>query len=113
VWSLSLERVHQETPAAEALLSLYAFLAPDDIPRELPGEHAEVLPEELAEAVGDLLAYNRLLAVVGRYSLATVTPTALGVHRLVQAVLQGATECGRRAALGRGRRRSAEPELPE
>jgi hypothetical protein len=32
--------------------------------------------------------YNRMLAVVGRYSLATVTPTAMGVHRLVQAVLQ-------------------------
>ena len=31
---------------------------------------------------------NRLLAVVGRYSLATVTPTSLGLHRLVQAVLQ-------------------------
>jgi tetratricopeptide (TPR) repeat protein len=34
------------------------------------------------------LAYKRLLAVVGRYSLATVTSTSLGVYRLVQAVLQ-------------------------
>jgi hypothetical protein len=32
VWSLTLDRVHQEAPAAEALLSLCAFLAPDDIP---------------------------------------------------------------------------------
>jgi hypothetical protein len=61
VWSLSLERVHQQAPADEALLNLCAFLAPDDIPRELPREHAEVLPEELARAVGDPLAYNRLL----------------------------------------------------
>jgi Tetratricopeptide repeat len=88
VWSLSLERVHQQAPAAEALLNLCAFLAPDDIPHELPREHAEVLPEELARAVGDPLAYNRLLGAVGRYSLATVTATSLGVHRLVQAVLQ-------------------------
>jgi tetratricopeptide (TPR) repeat protein len=87
LWSLSLDRVHQEAPAGEALLSLCAFLAPD-IPRELPRAHAEVLPEELAAAVGDLLAYNRLLAVVGRYSLATVTPTTVSVHRLVQVVLQ-------------------------
>jgi hypothetical protein len=27
VWSLSLERVHQQAPAAEALLNLCAFLA--------------------------------------------------------------------------------------
>jgi tetratricopeptide (TPR) repeat protein len=88
VWSLSLERIHQQAPAAEALLRLCAFLAPDDIPRELPGEHAEVLPDELAGVVGDVLAYNRLLGAVSRYSLATVTPTSLGVHRLVQAVLR-------------------------
>jgi tetratricopeptide (TPR) repeat protein len=87
VWSLSLDRVHREAPAAEALLSLCAFLAPD-IPRGLPGERPQVLPEELARAVSDPLVYNRMLAVVGRYSLATVTPTTVGVHRLVQAVIQ-------------------------
>jgi tetratricopeptide (TPR) repeat protein len=87
VWSLSLERVHQQAPAAEALLNLCAFLAPD-IPRELPREHAGVLPDQLAEAVGDPLAYNRLLGAVGRYSLAAVTSTSVGMHRLVQAVLQ-------------------------
>jgi tetratricopeptide (TPR) repeat protein len=87
VWSLSLDQVHQEAPAAEALLSLCAFLAPD-IPRGLPREQPRLLPKDLAEAVSDPLAYNRLLAVVGRFSLATVTPTAIGVHRLVQAVIQ-------------------------
>ena len=38
--------------------------------------------------VADPLAYNRILAVIGRYSLATVTPTTVGLHRLVQAVIQ-------------------------
>jgi tetratricopeptide (TPR) repeat protein len=87
VWSLSLDRVHQEAPAAEALLCLCAFLAPE-IPRGLPGEQPQVLPEELAQAVSDPLAYNRLLAVVGRYSLAMVSTTSMGVHRLVQTVIQ-------------------------
>jgi tetratricopeptide (TPR) repeat protein len=87
VWSLSLERVHQEAPAAEALLSLCALLAPD-IPRELPREQPQVLPEELAHAVSDPLVYNPTLAVIGRYSLATVMPTTVSVHRLVQAVIQ-------------------------
>jgi tetratricopeptide (TPR) repeat protein len=88
IWSLSLDQVHKEAPAAEALLNLCAFLAPDGIPRGLPREHAEVLPDQLAKAVGDVLAYNRLLGAVGRYSLATVTSTSLGLHRLVQAVIQ-------------------------
>jgi tetratricopeptide (TPR) repeat protein len=87
VWSLSLDRVREEAPAAEALLSLCAFLAPE-IPRGLPRDRPQVLPEELAQVVSDSLVYNRMLAVVGRYSLATVTPTAIGLHRLVQAVIQ-------------------------
>jgi hypothetical protein len=70
VWSLSLDRVHDEAPAAEALLNLCAFLAPE-IPRELPREQPQVLPEELAPMVSDPLAYNRRLAAVSRYSLAT------------------------------------------
>jgi tetratricopeptide (TPR) repeat protein len=88
VWSLSLEHVREEAPGAEALLELCAFLAPEDIPRNLPGEHPEVLPEELRELAGDPLAYNQTLGVIGDYSLATVTPTALGLHRLVQAVIR-------------------------
>jgi tetratricopeptide (TPR) repeat protein len=87
IWSLSLDRVHQQAPTVEALLTLCAFLAPD-IPRDLPPEQPQLLPEDLAQAVGDPLAYNRILAVVGRYSLATVTPTTVSVHRLVQAVIQ-------------------------
>jgi tetratricopeptide (TPR) repeat protein len=87
IWSLSLDRVQEEAPAAKALLCLCAFLGPD-IPRGLPGEQPQLLPEELAQAVSDPLVYNRMLAVVGRYSLATLTPTTMGVHRLVQAVIQ-------------------------
>jgi tetratricopeptide (TPR) repeat protein len=87
VWSVSLDRVREEAPAAEALLSLCAFLAPE-IPRGLPREQPQVLPDELARVVSDPLAYNRMLALVGRYSLATVDPTTLGLHRLVQAVIQ-------------------------
>ena len=88
VWSVSLERVREEAPAAEALLHLCAFLAPEDIPRNLPREHPQDLPEELGQLVGDPFAYNKSLGVLGRYSLATVSPTALGLHRLVQAVIR-------------------------
>ena len=54
----------------------------------MPGEHHQVLPEELGELAADPLAYNRALGVLGSYSLAVVTPDALSLHRLVQAVLR-------------------------
>jgi tetratricopeptide (TPR) repeat protein len=87
VWSVSLDRVHSHAPAAEALLGLAAFLAPE-IPRGLPTEQPQVLPPGLAAVVGDRLAYNRTLAAIGRYSLAAVTADTIGLHRLVQAVIQ-------------------------
>jgi tetratricopeptide (TPR) repeat protein len=88
VWSLSLEQVRVEAPAAEALLDLCAFLAPEDVPRNLPRQHPKVLPEALRQVADNAFAYNDLLGVLGRYSLATVTPTALALHRLVQAVIR-------------------------
>jgi len=88
VWSLSLEQVALEAPAVEALLCLCAFLAPEEIPRSLRRVHRRVLPEELGELAADPLAYNRALGVLGSYSLAVLTPDALSLHRLVQAVLR-------------------------
>ena len=78
VWSLSLERIQRRGARAEALLDLCAFLASEAIPRTLPGEHTEVLPEALRELVADPLAYNQALGVLGSYSLATVTSDHVG-----------------------------------
>ena len=66
---------------------LCAFLAPD-LPRNFPTESPEVLPADLGAAVADSLAYNRILVAIGRYSLVTLTPTTVSLHRLVQAVIQ-------------------------
>ncbi len=87
VWSISLDRIHRHAPAAEALLDLCAFLAPD-VPRDLPAQHPGVLPGELAAMVGDPLRYNDTLAAISRFSLATVGPGSIGLHRLVQMVVQ-------------------------
>ena len=97
VWSVSLDRVHAEAPVAEALLSLCAFLAAE-VPRGLPAGHPRVLPEDLAALARDRLTYNRALAAIGRYSLAAVSPTVVGLHRLVQAVIRARLgEAGERA----------------
>jgi hypothetical protein len=85
-WTVALRRVREQTPAAEDLLCLCAFLAADGIPRDLPAQHSEVLPERLATAVGDPLAYQQVIAALRRYSLITTTGDTFRLHRLVQAV---------------------------
>jgi tetratricopeptide (TPR) repeat protein len=87
-WSVSLERVRDQAPAAEALLDLCAFFAPEDIPRDLPLDFPERLPAPLAHAARDQLAYNETVRLLGRYSLLTVAPATLAVHLLVQAVVR-------------------------
>ncbi|HEY2958092.1 MAG TPA: FxSxx-COOH system tetratricopeptide repeat protein [Actinomycetota bacterium] len=87
-WTISLERLRVQAPAAEDLLVLCAFLAPDDIPRSLAADHAELLPEQLAGVAGDRLAYQQTIAALRRYSLLTSSGESLTVHRLVQAVVR-------------------------
>jgi tetratricopeptide (TPR) repeat protein len=87
-WTLALRRLRKRAPAAEDLLTLCAFLAPDDIPLSLLDDHPEQLPEQLATVVRDRLALRQATGALGRYALATVTDQALGVHRLVQAVVR-------------------------
>jgi len=87
-WELSFQKVKEASPAAADLLNLCAFLAPDDIPKELLVEGAKHLPKSLAAAVQDPVAMNEALAVLRRYSLMEVADDALAVHRLVQAVVR-------------------------
>jgi tetratricopeptide (TPR) repeat protein len=93
-WTVALQRLHQEQPAAEDLLSLCAFLAADDIPRGLPTQHPEVLPERLASAVQDPWGYRQAIAALHRYSLVATRKDreTLSVHRLVQAVIRSQLE---------------------
>jgi tetratricopeptide (TPR) repeat protein len=85
-WELSFQQVQQASPAGADLLNLCTFLAPDDIPRDLLSEGAQHLPQPLAEAVADPLAFDEAVAALRRYSLIEAGGDALSVHRLVQAV---------------------------
>jgi tetratricopeptide (TPR) repeat protein len=87
-WTLALGRLRAEAPAAEDLLAVCAFLAPDDIPRSLPTEHATVLPDPLRQDASDPLAYQQMLGALGRLGLVTVTKDSLAMHRLVQGVMR-------------------------
>jgi tetratricopeptide (TPR) repeat protein len=89
-WELSFQKVQEASPAGADLLNLCAFLAPDDIPQEILREGGEHLPESLATAVADPLAFDDAVAALRHYSLVEVDidKDALSVHRLVQAVVR-------------------------
>jgi tetratricopeptide (TPR) repeat protein len=86
-WSVSLEEIRAEMPAAQDLLFVCAFLAPDAIPRELLLEHARMLPRSL-RLIGDPIAHNEAIRVLGRYSLVSATTDLLSIHRVLQTVIR-------------------------
>jgi tetratricopeptide (TPR) repeat protein len=85
-WDLSFQKAREEVPVSADLLSLCAFLAPDDIPKSILAEGSDHLPEPLDSAVADEMVLNDAVAALRRYSLLNVADDALSVHRLVQAV---------------------------
>jgi len=87
-WSLAIAQAASECPAAEGLLKLCSYLAPDGIPLSLVQEGAVHLPAPLAEAARDLLLLHAAVAALQRYSLVSMHEDALSVHRLVQAVVR-------------------------
>ncbi len=88
-WSLAFEHVERENPAANELMRLCAFLAPDAIPEELIQEGAPHLGPVLQPVAADRSRLNAALAALLNYSLLRrdATTHTLSIHRLVQAVI--------------------------
>jgi tetratricopeptide (TPR) repeat protein len=84
LWDLSLERIAAENLAAVRLLDMCAYLAPERIPLDLFTLHPQLLPEPLATAAADELAFNDAIGVLVDYSLIRRTAAGLQVHRLIQ-----------------------------
>jgi tetratricopeptide (TPR) repeat protein len=91
-WTLSMEKAEAAAPGAEALMNLCAFLAPDDIPREMLRDHRDEVPEPLQTLLGDSIKLNAVLAALRQYSLLEVRDDAFDMHRLVQAVVRDRLE---------------------
>lgn len=99
IWELAFEEVRDRAPAAADLLTVAAFLAPHDIPRDLfVGD--DRLPDPLRE-LRDALAFAGALAALARYSLVTPVGDAFAVHRLVQAVTRDRLDVGDRLRCAR------------
>jgi hypothetical protein len=88
LWDISLERIADENPAAAELLDLCAYLAPERIPLDLFTFHPGLLPEPLAAAAADELAFNEAIGILVDYSLIKRTDTGLQIHRLIQGAIR-------------------------
>jgi hypothetical protein len=87
-WTLSLERLRTDSPAAVQLLELAAFLAPEPIPLQLFGQHPELLAEPLRSAAADPDALDDAVGAMVGFSLARRQADAFQLHRLVQAAIR-------------------------
>jgi tetratricopeptide (TPR) repeat protein len=87
-WQVSLDQVRQ-TPGAVEVLECCAFLAPDDIPRDLFTVDLDSVPDWLTSLHADPFGLDEAVGVLRRFSLVKATPTGIGVHRLLQQVIRG------------------------
>lgn len=85
---LSFEKVKQKSHAAAELLHFCAFLHPDSIPETLITSGLKHFESDLQEVIGDPLSLNKIIGVLGSYSLIRRKNQTLWVHRLVQAVIK-------------------------
>jgi tetratricopeptide (TPR) repeat protein len=75
IWQLSLQAIAGELPLAGEILRTLAWFSPDPIPRDLAYQLHD-----------DPLTVDEALALLNAYSMITLTPQAITIHRLVQAV---------------------------
>lgn len=88
LWDISLERIAEKNSASLQLLELCAYLAPERIPLDLFTLHTQLLPEPLAAAAADELAFSETIGVLVDYSLMKRTGTGLQLHRLLQGAIR-------------------------
>jgi hypothetical protein len=114
-WQVSLERV-RSVPGATSLLEVCAFLAPEEIPRELFAQQLDPSAGDLAVLAEDPFALDEAIAALRRYALVKADEHALSMHRLVAAVVRHRLDETTRqqwAASATRLLRGAFPEPPE
>jgi tetratricopeptide (TPR) repeat protein len=85
-FDISFARLQSESPGGAELLTLCAFLAPDEVPLEILKDGAEHLPPALAAAAGDPEALAALATTLQNYALAKVRGGSfLTLHHFTQA----------------------------
>jgi DNA-binding SARP family transcriptional activator len=85
---IALDRLAAQSPAALQLLILAAYLAPEPIPLTLFTLHPKHLPDPLATAAGDPLAFTALTRLLRQHGLVRIESATLQLHRLLAAILR-------------------------
>ena len=87
LWDISLDKIAASTwRRCSCWISRLPGSRP--VPLDLFTAHPDRLPEPLASAAADPLAFTETVAVVVDYSLAKRTAAGLQLHRLVQAAIR-------------------------
>jgi tetratricopeptide (TPR) repeat protein len=87
-WTVSMDIVEKESPAASDLLRFLAHLSPDAIPRDVLQLGRAVAADSLATLAGDPVLHHDAIELLRRFSLVSPLPDSLSVHRVVQLVLR-------------------------
>lgn len=90
-WAAAFDLLAEHT-AAQQLLALLGWLGPEPVPRTLVTQHPDVLPEPLATAVADPLAFASLTRLLHRRGLARIGANSLHLHRVPATLLRARTE---------------------
>jgi tetratricopeptide (TPR) repeat protein len=93
-YQFTFDQLAVQEPAALELLTLAAYLAPEPIPFTVLTVHPDRLPDRLAAAVGDPLAFAGLTRLIRRHALARVEASSVQLHRLVAAMLRNRPPSG-------------------
>lgn len=80
-WQVTLQSIQERDDLAISILRILAWLGPDDIPRELLYSFAE-----------DSIEVDSALGLLSAYSMISLTPDSVSIHRLVQAVIRASEE---------------------
>jgi hypothetical protein len=105
VWSLLLERLESESPAALQILEILAFFGPEPVPLDVFTGNFSLLPEPLADAAAVPFDFSRTVGTVVHHSLGRRRGDRLEVHRLLQAAIRSQLPAGRAdevASIARG-----------
>jgi tetratricopeptide (TPR) repeat protein len=86
-WQASIKAASSQAPLAPDMLGMASYLGPDDIPRAF--FDALIDRDDLRQRKALIDA----AAALHRFSLATVTPATIALHRLVQHVVRESTTC--------------------
>jgi Tfp pilus assembly protein PilF len=88
LWNLSYQQIFSASVPASQLLQLCAFLGPEPVPLDLFTSHVDLLPEPLARAAAEPVAFADAVGAIVGYSLARRSPGGLVVHRLVATAIR-------------------------